>query len=75
MGVEGDLDIGILRCGWFYAPEAAHTRPFGRDLLGRDLPIVGTGFFGREDAVLSYLHVGDAARSFAAATEGDATGL
>ena len=75
MDAADGLDVAILRCGWFYAPEAAHTRTFGRDLLKRDLPIVGPGLFGRGDAVLSYLHVEDAARAFAVATERDATGL
>lgn len=68
------LDIGILRCGFFYAPDSTHTRQFAQNLLSRTLPIVGGGVFGRRDAELSLLHVDDAAQAFADATEADATG-
>ncbi|MFC3478269.1 NAD-dependent epimerase/dehydratase family protein [Halobacterium litoreum] len=64
----------ILRGGWFYGPESAHTRQFGEQLLAGRLPALGTGFLGRESATLSYCHTVDAARAFAAAVEGDATG-
>lgn len=68
------LDIGILRCGFFYAPDSAQTRQFAQNLLSRTLPIVGGGVFGRRDAKLSLLHADDAARAFADAAETDATG-
>ena len=68
------LDIGILRCGFFYAPDSAQTRQFAQYLLSRLLPIIGGGVFGRQDAELSLLHADDAARAFADATESDATG-
>lgn len=68
------LDVGILRCGFFYAPDSAQTRQFAQHLLSRTLPIVGGGVFGRQDAELSLLHADDAARAFADATEADATG-
>jgi nucleoside-diphosphate-sugar epimerase len=71
---EGDFDPVVLRGGWFYAPDAAHTRRFGRDLQGGRLPVVGGGLLGRRDARLSFVHVDDAAAAFLAAAEGSATG-
>lgn len=68
------FDVGILRCGFFYAPDSAQTRQFAQNLLSRTLPIVGDGIFGRQDAELSLLHADDAARAFADAAEADATG-
>ena len=49
----------ILRCGWFHAPDAAHTRYFGAQLLARKLPIIGKG-----DAMWQWIHVDDAASAF-----------
>ncbi|WP_276260047.1 NAD-dependent epimerase/dehydratase family protein [Haloglomus litoreum] len=68
------FDPVVLRGGWFYAPDTAHTRQFGEGLLSGRLPIVGGGILGRQDATLSFVHVDDAARAFAAAAEGEATG-
>jgi nucleoside-diphosphate-sugar epimerase len=70
-----DLETCVLRCGWLYAPDATHIRQMGAQLRDRKLPIVGGGPLGRRDAVLSYVHAGDAAHAFAAAAEGEATGL
>lgn len=72
---EHDYEPVVLRCGWFYAPDTAHTRTFGEGLLDREIPIVGSGILGRGDATLSFLHVDDAGRAFADAAEGDATGV
>jgi nucleoside-diphosphate-sugar epimerase len=69
-----DLDVGILRCGFFYAPDSAHIQQFAQNLLSRTLPIIGGGLLGRQDAELSLLHADDAARAFADAVEADATG-
>lgn len=69
-----DLDVGILRCGFFYAPDAAHTRQFVRGLLSRRLPVIGSGVFGQQDAEISFLHADDAARAFADAAEASVTG-
>lgn len=69
-----DVDPVVLRCGWFYAADAAHTRRLGEGLLARRLPIIGGGPFGRRDAELSFVHVDDAARAFVAAAGGAATG-
>lgn len=71
---EKGFDVTILRCGFFYAPDAAHTRQFGQSLLSRDLPIVGRGVLGREDARLSFLHADDAAHAFATAIDAEVSG-
>ncbi|WP_267641331.1 NAD-dependent epimerase/dehydratase family protein [Haloarchaeobius amylolyticus] len=68
------FDPVVLRGGYFYAHDTAHTRLFAERLRNRRLPIIGRGLLGREDAELSFVHVDDAARAFAAAVEGDATG-
>ncbi|GGO01302.1 MULTISPECIES: NAD-dependent epimerase/dehydratase family protein [Haloarcula] len=68
------FDPVVLRGGYFYAPDAAHTRLFGERLLGRQLPIVGRGLLGRRDTPFSFVHVDDAGRAFADAIEGEATG-
>ncbi|WP_224268184.1 NAD-dependent epimerase/dehydratase family protein [Haloprofundus salinisoli] len=69
------FDLTVLRCGYFYAPDATHTQQFGRRLLEGTLPIIGGGTLGRRDAELSFLHADDAARAFADALDSDATGL
>lgn len=68
------FDATILRCGFFYAPDAAHTRQFGQSLLSRDLPVVGRGIIGREKARLSFLHADDAAHAFATAIDAEVSG-
>lgn len=74
----GSEDYGfepvVLRGGYFYAADAAHTRQFGERLLERNLPIIGGGLLGRRDATLSLLHVDDASRAYVAAIEGEPTG-
>lgn len=59
-----EYDVSILRCGWLYAPDAAHTQLIAQGLLEGDLPIIGGGLLGRKDAELSCLHADDAARAF-----------
>lgn len=73
-GQTHDLDVCLLRCGFFYAHDSAHTRQFAHGLLGRTLPIVGRGVFGRQDAELSLLHAEDAALAFVDAIEAGTTG-
>jgi nucleoside-diphosphate-sugar epimerase len=68
------FDPVILRGGWFYAADAAHTRQFAERLLTGWLPVIGAGLLGRSDATLSYVHADDAGAAYAAAIEGDATG-
>lgn len=64
-----DWEATVLRNGFFYAPDAGHTRLWGEQLLAGDLPVVGGGLLGRRDAELSLVHVDDAARAFAAAVD------
>ncbi|WP_436933529.1 NAD-dependent epimerase/dehydratase family protein [Halovenus marina] len=69
------FDVSILRCGFFYAPDTRDTREWGRRLVDGDLPIVGGGILGRQDAELSFVHADDAAAAFVAAVESDASGV
>ncbi len=71
---EHGFEPVVLRGGYFYAHDTAHTLRFGEDLLARRLPVVGGGLLGRRDATLSFVHADDAGTAFAAAVEGDATG-
>lgn len=72
----GELDYApvVLRGGWFYAADTAHTRQIGERLETGDLPIIGGGLLGRKDTPISFIHVDDMARAFLAAAEGEATG-
>lgn len=74
-GGERGFDVSILRLGFLYAHDAAHTRYFGRELLSRDLPVIGGGLLGRRDAEFSVLHADDAARALATAVEAGKDGL
>lgn len=69
-GARDGFGVGVLRCGWFYAPDAASTRAFGEGLLKRRLPVVGRG-----DAALACVHADDAAAAFVAAAEAGRGGL
>ena len=69
-GNRDGFKVAILRCAWFHAPDAAHTRYFGEHLLARKLPIIGKG-----DAMWQLVHVGDAASAFVTAAESGRGGL
>lgn len=71
---EHGFEAVVLRGGWFYAPDAPHTREFGARLRDGTLPVVGGGLLGRRDARLSLVHADDVAAAFVAAAEGRATG-
>ena len=73
-GDEHSFDVTVLRYGFFYAPDAAHTRQWGEMLLDRSLPIVGGGFLGRRDAELSFVHAADAAWALADAVDAEVAG-
>jgi nucleoside-diphosphate-sugar epimerase len=60
----------VLRCGMFYASDAAHTRMFVEGVKRRRLPIIGRG-----DAVWCVVHADDAASAFVAAVESGKGGL
>ncbi len=70
MGALHGFSAVVLRCGWFYAADATHTRMFAAGLARRRLPIVGRG-----DNYLHCLHADDAASAFVAATERGQSGL
>lgn len=65
----------VVRNGWFYAPDAAQTRTFGRRLLDRRLPVVGSGLLGRQSARLSIVHADDAAAAVGAVLEHEVDGI
>jgi nucleoside-diphosphate-sugar epimerase len=69
-GARARFGVAILRCGWFYGPDSAHTKMLGEGLARRKMPIIGRG-----DAVWSCLHTEDAAGAFLAAAEGGRQGL
>ncbi|AUV84085.1 epimerase (plasmid) [Salinigranum rubrum] len=66
-----DFDVGILRCGYFYAPDAYHTRSVGEGLLQGEQSIID----GSENAKISRLHAHDAASAFVAVGESGRSGL
>lgn len=66
-----DFDVGILRCGYFYAPDAYHTRAVGEGLLQGEPSIID----GSEDAKISRLHAHDAASAFVAVAQSGQSGL
>jgi nucleoside-diphosphate-sugar epimerase len=63
-GERHGFGVAVLRCGMFYGPEASHTRFMADRLRKRRLPVIGAG-----DAILSCLHVEDAASAFVTAAE------
>ncbi|HSK74667.1 MAG TPA: NAD-dependent epimerase/dehydratase family protein [Pyrinomonadaceae bacterium] len=70
IGQKYNLNVGILRCGYFYGEESAQTKMLVEGLRRRRVPVVGDGA-----ALWSNLHIEDAARAFAAAAEIHAGGL
>jgi len=69
-GEKHGFSVAVLRCGWFYGPDAAHTRVFAEGLRKRRLPIIGKG-----DAIWSCVHLDDAASAFVTATSATRSGL
>ena len=67
--VEG-FTVAILRGGYFYDSESAHTRMIADGLRKRQMPIMGTG-----DAAWSMIHTDDAASAFVAAAEQPKNGV
>ncbi len=72
---SAEMESCVLRNGWFYASDAAHTREMADRLLDEDLPVVGGGLLGRQDGVLSMVHPDDAARAYADAVESSVDGV
>ena len=63
-GLEYGFVPTVLRGGWFYGPDAWHTKSFGQGLKKRMMPIVGDG-----TAQWSILHADDAASAYISALE------
>src|SRR5712664_3506355 len=69
----GSLDgftVAILRGGFFYDSESAHTRMLADGLRKRQMPIIGTG-----DAVWAMIQTDDAASAFVAVAEQPKNGV
>jgi 2-alkyl-3-oxoalkanoate reductase len=62
--------VSILRCGFFYDSESAHTRMFAEALRKRQLPIIGCG-----TAEWAMIHTDDAASAYVAAAEKPTSGV
>lgn len=70
VGEKYGFTVSVLRCGWFYGADAAHTRFFAEGIKRRRLPLIGKG-----DAVWSCLHLDDAASAFVTASIANRSGL
>ncbi len=62
--------VSILRGGFFYDSESAHTRMFAEALRKRKLPIIGGG-----SAEWAMIHTDDAASAYVAAAEKPTSGV
>jgi 2-alkyl-3-oxoalkanoate reductase len=69
-GERSGYNVTILRCGWFYGPDAAHTKLFADGLRKRQLPVIGNG-----NSVWACLHLDDAASAFLAAAKARRSGI
>lgn len=67
--VDG-FTVAILRGGYFYDAESAHTRMIADGLRKRQMPIMGSG-----EAVWAMIHTDDAASAFVAAAEQPRNGV
>jgi 2-alkyl-3-oxoalkanoate reductase len=64
------ITVAILRGGYFYDSESAHTRTLRDALRERKMPIIGSG-----DALWAMIHTDDAAGAYVAAAEKPASGI
>ncbi len=69
-GSAEGFTVSILRGGYFYDSESAHTRMIADALRKRQMPIIGRG-----DAVWAMIHTEDAASAYVAAAEKPANGV
>jgi nucleoside-diphosphate-sugar epimerase len=69
-GSADGFTVAILRGGFFYDSESAHTRMLADGLRKRQMPIIGTG-----DAVWAMIHTDDAASAYVAAAEQPKNGV
>ena len=69
-GSTDGFTVAILRAGFFYDSESAHTRMLADGLRKRQMPIIGTG-----DAVWAMIHTDDAASAGVAVAEQPKNGV
>ena len=69
-GSADGFTVAILRGGFFYDSESAHTRMLADGLRKRQMPIIGTG-----DAVWAMIHTDDAANAYLTAAEQPRNGV
>jgi nucleoside-diphosphate-sugar epimerase len=62
--------VAILRGGYFYDSDSAHTRMIADALRKRQMPVIGSG-----DAMWAIIHTDDAASAFVAAAEKPMNGI
>jgi nucleoside-diphosphate-sugar epimerase len=62
--------VAILRCGYFYDAESAHTRMIADALRKRQMPVMGSG-----EALWAMIHTDDAASAYVAAAENPKSGV
>jgi nucleoside-diphosphate-sugar epimerase len=62
--------VAILRCGYFYDAESAHTRMIADALRKRQMPVMGSG-----EALWGMIHTDDAASAYVAAAENPKSGV
>jgi nucleoside-diphosphate-sugar epimerase len=64
------FNVTILRCGYFYDAESAHTRMIAEALRKRQMPIIGSG-----EALWAMIHTDDAASAYVTAAENPKSGV
>src|SRR6202140_3506673 len=69
-GSTDGFTVAILRGGFFYDSESAHTRMLADGLRKRQMPSIGTG-----EAVWAMIHTDDAASAFVAVAEQSKNGV
>ena len=69
-GATDGFAVAILRGGYFYDSESAHTRMIADALRKRQMPVMGGG-----DALWAMIHTDDAASAYVAAAEKPAGGV
>jgi len=69
-GATDGFTVAILRGGFFYDSESAHTRMLADGLRKRQMPIIGSG-----DAAWAMIHTDDAASAFVAVAEQAKNGM
>ncbi|MCL4243975.1 MAG: NAD-dependent epimerase/dehydratase family protein [Candidatus Dadabacteria bacterium] len=69
-GEKHGIVATVLRCGFFYGSDTAHTRQMGAGLKRRAFPVIGDG-----EGLWSLIHVDDAASAFVTAALEDLPGI